>query len=66
MVDVYEEEPVIGAAHSLLYMPHVLYIPHLGYVESSSYEVLYSVAVASYSPSGTSINVTHLEAMGKR
>ena len=66
MVDVYEEEPVISTARSLLHMPHVLYIPHLGYVESSSYEVLYSVALASYSRSGTSINVAHPEAVGKR
>src|SRR5262249_23291199 len=32
-VDVYEEEPVLGASHPLLKMDNVICTPHLGYVE---------------------------------
>ena len=44
-VDVYEEEPVIGAAHPLLGLPNVLCTPHLGYAEQGTLEALYAVAV---------------------
>lgn len=44
-VDVYEEEPVLGAAHALLSMPNVLCTPHLGYVERDNLERMYGVAV---------------------
>ncbi|MBK7772485.1 MAG: hypothetical protein IPI48_18710 [bacterium] len=44
-VDVYEEEPVIGAAHPLLGLPNVLCTPHLGYAELGTLEALYAVAV---------------------
>lgn len=40
-VDVYEEEPVLGAAHPLLALDHLenaVCTPHLGYVEKDSYE----------------------------
>jgi D-3-phosphoglycerate dehydrogenase len=37
-VDVYEEEPVLGAAHPLLALDNVVCTPHLGYVERDSYE----------------------------
>ena len=44
-VDVYEEEPVIGANHPLLKMDNVTCTPHLGYVTQESYEDYYGVVV---------------------
>jgi D-3-phosphoglycerate dehydrogenase len=44
-VDVYEEEPVIGANHPLLNMDNVICTPHLGYVTQESYEDYYNVVV---------------------
>ncbi len=44
-VDVFEDEPVIGAAHPLLKMDNAICTPHLGYVESDSYESYYGTAV---------------------
>ena len=44
-VDVYEEEPVIGANHPLLKMDNVTCTPHLGYVTQESYEDYYAVVV---------------------
>jgi D-3-phosphoglycerate dehydrogenase len=44
-VDVYEDEPVIGANHALLKMDNVTCTPHLGYVTRESYEEYYDVVV---------------------
>jgi D-3-phosphoglycerate dehydrogenase len=44
-VDVYEQEPVLGADHPLLKMDHVTCTPHLGYVTRESYEEYYAVVV---------------------
>ncbi|HUZ64777.1 MAG TPA: D-2-hydroxyacid dehydrogenase family protein [Acetobacteraceae bacterium] len=44
-VDVYEEEPVLNAAHPLLALPNALCTPHLGYVEADSYEALFGSAI---------------------
>jgi D-3-phosphoglycerate dehydrogenase / 2-oxoglutarate reductase len=44
-VDVYEEEPVVGANHPLLKMDSVICTPHLGYVTQESYEDYYNVVV---------------------
>lgn len=44
-VDVFEDEPVLGAAHPLIGMDNVLCTPHLGYVVRESYEVLYNAAI---------------------
>jgi D-3-phosphoglycerate dehydrogenase len=44
-VDVYEEEPVVGADHPLLGMANALCTPHLGYAERETFEGLYAVAV---------------------
>jgi D-3-phosphoglycerate dehydrogenase len=41
-VDVYEEEPVLGANHPLLHMDNVVCTPHLGYVERDGYESQFS------------------------
>jgi D-3-phosphoglycerate dehydrogenase len=45
-VDVYEEEPMIGADHPLLKMDNVTCTPHLGYVTRESYEEYYDTVVA--------------------
>jgi D-3-phosphoglycerate dehydrogenase len=43
-VDVYEEEPILGARHPLLTMDNVVCTPHLGYVEKDSYELYFGQA----------------------
>jgi D-3-phosphoglycerate dehydrogenase len=43
-VDVYEEEPILGAAHPLLALDNALCTPHLGYVERDSYELYFGEA----------------------
>jgi D-3-phosphoglycerate dehydrogenase / 2-oxoglutarate reductase len=67
-VDVYEEEPVVGAKHPLLQMSNVLCTPHLGYAERDSYEALYTLAVDQLLAfaEGKPINVVNPEAVGKR
>ena len=67
-VDVYEDEPVLGAAHPLLKMDNVICTPHLGYVEKDTYEDYYGVVVdqiVGYA-AGNPINVVNPEALGKR
>jgi D-3-phosphoglycerate dehydrogenase / 2-oxoglutarate reductase len=55
-VDVYEQEPVLGAKHPLLAMDHVVCTPHLGYVTREDWEEQFSdvfdqiVAYAAGSP----------------
>jgi D-3-phosphoglycerate dehydrogenase len=44
-IDVYEEEPVVGAGHPLLALDNALCTPHLGYAEKDSYEKMYATAV---------------------
>ena len=44
-VDVYEDEPVLGATHPVIRMENALCTPHLGYVERDYYEALLGVAV---------------------
>jgi D-3-phosphoglycerate dehydrogenase len=46
-VDVYEDEPVLGAAHPLLHLPNALCTPHLGYVETDNYERYFGLAFDS-------------------
>ena len=41
-VDVYEQEPVLNAAHPLLGMENVICTPHIGYVTCDEYEVQFS------------------------
>jgi D-3-phosphoglycerate dehydrogenase len=67
-VDVFEDEPVIGAAHPLLKMDNAICTPHLGYVESDSYESYYDAAVEqilAYA-GGKPISVVNPEALGKK
>jgi D-3-phosphoglycerate dehydrogenase len=66
-VDVYEQEPVLGAAHPLLALPNALCTPHLGYVEKDSYESYFGQAfdqVVAFAR-GTPINVANPEVLGK-
>ncbi len=37
---VYEEEPVLGAAHPLIALPNALCTPHLGYSVQETYDAL--------------------------
>ena len=58
-VDVYEEEPILGARHPLLALNNALCTPHLGYVEKDSYELYFGQAfdqVVAFA-NGTPINV---------
>jgi D-3-phosphoglycerate dehydrogenase len=66
-VDVYEDEPVLGAGHPLIKMPNVVCTPHLGYVEKSTYESYYGAAVDSIVAflSGKPANVLNPEALRK-
>ena len=67
-VDVFEDEPVIGAAHPLLKMDNVIATPHLGYVERENYELYYGLMVdqiLAYA-GGHPINVLNPEVIGQR
>lgn len=66
-VDVYDEEPVIGADHPLLKMDNVTCTPHLGYVEKDTYEQYYDVVVEQILAfaAGKPINVVNPEALGR-
>ncbi len=67
-VDVYEEEPVVGANHPLLKMKNALCSPHLGYAEKGSYEEIYAGGVEQLLAfaAGKPINVQNPEAAGKK
>ena len=41
-VDVFEDEPVLGAAHPLLALDNAVCVPHLGYVERDSLEQMFT------------------------
>ena len=43
-VDVYQQEPVLGAADPLLQLPNALCTPHIGYVERDNYERYFGIA----------------------
>lgn len=67
-VDVYEEEPVVGAHHPLLKMKNALCTPHLGYSERSSLEFVYAGGVEqllAYA-AGKPVNVVNPEALKKQ
>jgi D-3-phosphoglycerate dehydrogenase len=60
-VDVYEEEPVLGASHPLLGMENVVCTPHIGYVTRDEYELQFSDVfdqIVAYA-AGTPINVVN-------
>ena len=67
-VDVFEDEPVLGAAHPLLKMDNVVATPHLGYVERENYGLYYGIVIEqilAYA-SGSPINVLNPAALGKK
>ena len=64
-VDVFEEEPVLGARHPLLAMNNVVCTPHLGYVERDGLETMFSAIfdqILAYA-SGKPLNVVNPEAL---
>jgi len=67
-IDVYETEPVVGAAHPLLKMNNVLCTPHLGYCEREQYEDMYAGAVKRLLAwaAGKPVDVVNPDAVGKR
>jgi D-3-phosphoglycerate dehydrogenase len=67
-VDVYEEEPVLGANHPLLGMDNVVCTPHLGYVDRDTYEQYYGAAIDNILAfaAGRPVNVLNPEVLAKR
>jgi D-3-phosphoglycerate dehydrogenase / 2-oxoglutarate reductase len=67
-IDVFEDEPVVGANHPLLAMDNVIAVPHLGYVERDSlahmFETIFDQVLAY--GNGKPINVQNPEALTKR
>lgn len=66
-IDVYEDEPVLGAAHPLIGMDNVVCTPHLGYVEERTYEAYYGAAVEQILAfiDGKPINVANPDVLKK-
>jgi D-3-phosphoglycerate dehydrogenase len=67
-VDVYEEEPVLGASHPLLKMDNVVCTPHLGYVDRDGLQGMFTSIfdqVLAYA-AGKPTNVVNPEALQKR
>jgi len=67
-VDVYEDEPVIGADHPLLKLDNAVCTPHLGYVERETYEEYYDVVVDQILAfaGGEPIHVVNPEALAQK
>ena len=64
-VDVFEDEPVLGARHPLVAMDNVICTPHLGYVERDGLQEMFSAIfdqMLAYA-GGTPINVVNPEAL---
>ena len=64
-VDVYEAEPVLGAAHPLIGMDNAVCTPHIGYVERAGYEGQFASSfgqIVAYL-AGKPINVVNAEAL---
>ena len=64
-VDVYESEPVLGAAHPLIAMDNAVCTPHIGYVERAGYEGQFTSSfgqIVAYL-AGKPINVVNAEAL---
>jgi len=67
-VDVYDQEPVLGADHPLLKMDNVTCTPHLGYVTRESYEEYYATVVDDIVAfaAGKPNHVLNSDAVGKK
>jgi D-3-phosphoglycerate dehydrogenase len=66
-VEVYEEEPVLGARHPLLAMENVVCTPHIGYVTRDEYELQFSDVfdeIVAY-VAGMPINVVNPSVLGR-
>jgi len=64
-VDVYEDEPVLNAAHPLLALDNAVCAPHLGYVERNGYEGMFGSIfdqILAYA-AGKPINAVNPEAL---
>jgi D-3-phosphoglycerate dehydrogenase len=64
-VDVFEDEPVLGARHPLLALDNVVATPHLGYVERGGLETMFGTIfdqMLAYA-SGKPINVVNPEVL---
>jgi D-3-phosphoglycerate dehydrogenase len=44
-IDVFDDEPVLGASDPLIGMPNALCTPHLGYVARETYDALFGAAI---------------------
>jgi D-3-phosphoglycerate dehydrogenase len=64
-VDVFENEPVLGARDPLLSLPNALCTPHIGYVEMDNHEIAYGNAFKNIVAfdAGSLINVHNPEAV---
>jgi D-3-phosphoglycerate dehydrogenase len=67
-VDVYDDEPLIGASDPLLKLPNTLCTPHLGYNDFDAFEKFYEGAVERLLAfaAGRPISVLNPEALSKR
>jgi D-3-phosphoglycerate dehydrogenase / 2-oxoglutarate reductase len=67
-VDVYENEPVLGANHPLIKMGNVVCTPHLGYAEAENYRTIYGTAVDNILAfiAGKPVSVHNLEVLQKK
>ena len=66
-VDVYEDEPVLEAAHPLLQLPNAICTPHIGYVERDAYESQFGGSfeqILAYA-AGNPINVINKEVLAR-
>ena len=66
-VDVFEDEPVLGAMHPLIGMPNAVCTPHIGYVEHNGYEGQFTASfgqIVAYLD-GKPINVINPEALAR-
>jgi D-3-phosphoglycerate dehydrogenase len=64
-IDVFEEEPVLNAAHPLLRLDNALCTPHIGYVERAGYERIFGnifEQISAYA-AGQPVNVVNPEAL---
>jgi D-3-phosphoglycerate dehydrogenase len=64
-VDVFEDEPVVGASHPLLALDNAVCTPHIGYVERRGYERIFGNIfdqIAAYA-AGQPINMVNPEVL---